>query len=1127
MLNYTADQLKALNTDKNTNILVSASAGTGKTTVMVTRIVKLILSKNIPLQNIVVVTFTKLAAAEMKEKLFNMLTETNDEFAFSQRERIDVAQICTLHSFCADIVREYFYLVGIDPDFVVAEQNEAAALFKNALDDVLKEHYINDDSFNDLLIRLIKNRSDHILEDYLTKLYNFGQCIKDFPLWYDEKRLNINYQRVESFLNDKLITSQNSYKNVLADYISKLKITGAYLLVDYLEKIRSQLCASIDFELEKNLQLLYAVELPAFAQKLKKAPDVLSVDIAEFENLLEECKALKETVSDWLKELKIYEDIKRNSMFDIQNRVWLDKLIELTVQVTERFSQLKRERNLCDYNDLEHFTLKILEDKEALSQVKNKYSYIFVDEYQDINGIQEEILAKLKGEFNFFAVGDVKQSIYGFRQSDPDIFVQRSYEYTQNCQINDIVYMNDNFRCNKEIAEFVNMVFEALMTDNFGQVDYSNTGKLKANNIYSLCDGEKSSVISYIFYTKSENETPPQTIYDITAKQEEEISGDDVEGMYIAQKIKEIVGTKDSKGKVCTFSDIVILMRSVKTNAVNIFKQLIKAGIPAVIDYPTSAQTCEINDLISFMRILDNPLDDYEYVNALSSALGLLTYVQLAKISEAVPNTNSFYEKTENYINYPDADAIIVDKLQQFFNLTKKYRILSQTILSGELLLKLMEEKEYERYILALPDGETRSLRLSNFISCVANISLREFINYVNEVGVIDYANNYSGNAVKIMTMHASKGLEFDVVFLAGLSSPFAGDTDALLISKNLGPSLKYFDVDEKTATETPLFLAVKSEKVTKNLEEELRLLYVSLTRARKRLYLIASGTKAAGRIKFVPQDARCMFDWIDLALQKGKMSAYKDHVGDNFAVQYVLAESLKNDIKQDIVTAQSTNDSLAYLDWTYQFAEDTTLPLKVASSQIDKLAAQNFKEEEENEEYFGQIVNLDVPQDIDKSQLGKAYHKIFERCDLTNDDSVDNTKEALIDEGIIDVNLAQAIDTSLIKNCLKNPLFVQLFNGGKIYREQPFMAEMPYSSIFGSGSNQNIVLQGVIDLLVKNEDNAVLIDFKVTQNPTDIKKNYFKQINSYKKAAEQILKVKVKAYVFSVLNNELIEMNI
>lgn len=1120
MLNFTADQLKALDTDKNSNILVSASAGTGKTTVMVTRIVKLILTKQIPLQSVIVVTFTKLAAAQMKEKLFNMLTETNDEFAFTQREKIDSAQICTLHSFCADIVREYFYLAGLDPDFVVAEQSEAAALFKNALEDVLKEQYKNDETFNDLLIRVVRNRSDRVLEEYLTKLYNFGQCIKDFSVWYDEKRLQVNTKSVEDYLNDYLLNAQRSYKDVLEDYISRLNKIGAYLLADYFGQIKNLLCASIDFTLEKNLQLWYATVLPTFLQKYKKAPE--TVDVEKFENLLEECISLKETINDWLKEIKIYEDIKHNSMFDVQNRIWLDKLVQLTVEVTKRFSQLKRERNLCDYNDLEHLTLKILEDEEALSQIKSKFGYVFVDEYQDINGIQEEILAKLKGEFNFFAVGDVKQSIYGFRQSDPDIFVQRSKEYTENFPTNNVVYMNDNFRCNGDIASFVNTVFSELMTDNFGQVDYAGRGKLIANNNCIICDGAKSAVITYINYYKPENKTPPQEVYDITAKQEEEISGDDVEGMYIAKKIKEIVGTLDSKGRETCFGDIVILMRSVKNNAVNIYKQLIKADIPAVIDYKTTTQSCEINDLISFIRIVDNPLDDYEYANALNSALGLLSFEQLAQISQLVLDGNSFFEKTQSYINHPAADDIIKGKLQKFFVLIKKYRILSETLPCGELLLKLMEEKEYERYILALPDGETRQLRLSNFVSSVASMSLRELINYVNEVGTPEYANNYSGNAVRIMTMHASKGLEFDVVFLAGLNSPFAKDNDAFLISKRFGPSLKYFDIDEKTATETPLFLAVKNEQLTKNLEEELRLLYVSLTRAKKRLYLVASGIKEAGKTKFTPFDACCMFDWIDLALHSVGLSAYKNSSSDNYSVQFVTADSLKKEQKQDIkAAAEENNDSLAYIDWTYPYLQDTILPLKAASSQIDKLA-----KTEEEEESLGQIIYLDLPQDIDRSGLGKAYHKIFERCDITNADSVESTKETLIKEGLLDKSLAEAIDTSLIKSCLNNASFVQLISSGKRYRELPFMAALPYSSIFGSGSDQKIMLQGVIDLLVVNGKNAVLIDFKVTQNTKDIKKNYSKQINSYKKAAEQVLKVNIKTYIFSVLDNNLIEMN-
>ena len=1124
MMYFTENQQKALDVSGSKNFLVSASAGTGKTTVMVTRINDIICKKRVPVSRFMVVTFTNLAAAQMREKLYKMLAESGDDFAFAERENIDAASISTLHSFCADLVREYFYVVNCDPDFAVMEESEAAKLFDDALTAVFDKHFKEDDDFLILLDMYGKNRSDKGLKVIVGNLYEFGSCTESLADWYAQSFDESKQKKAVDFFNEQLIYKSRRYKQECDCVAVAAKKAGIDIVAEHMSEIAGNLSASDKNDLKANAALLCAVTYKQLRITEKNCAPTCDPDTAQ--NIIDIAKNLKDEVKKFTKESAEFLDVD----FDDGVKDYGGLLVKLAAEVGDEYSRLKRDRNGVDFNDLERLALEVLQDEQTCKAVRDRYDYVFVDEYQDINDKQEAILNKVSRADNFYAVGDVKQSIYGFRQSDPEIFRRRNSAYADDQKENAVVLMNDNFRCSHQLAEFVNAVFSPLMTNEFGGVDYAGTGRLEAKAENGIL-GQKAVTVAVIKRQKNTETLPTQgKIYDVKQTSEGKTSPAALNGKYIAAEIAKIVGKSTADGGVIRYGDIAVLVRNAKNEATEILKQLTEAGIPALVSAGDGAFKKEVRDAVAFLKVVDNPLDDFAFAQVMLSPIGGFTNAQLAVVAAETQSDDAkpcFRDRLKAFCDKKQGD-LIARKAERFLSFLEEYKKKSAVLDADELLADMFERTEYIDYVCGLPNGDAR---VTNLLTFVGQLTGKSFCAAVSRLDYMQGADLRVAeqDSVKIMTIHAAKGLEFKTVFLARAGRDFNPDSDVragIILSKQLGVCAHDYDESTMTICDGKRFvLAGKIEKI-KNKEEELRLLYVAATRAKSKLYIVFD-EKETEKLKFsfCPEDSTKASRWIKYALYKNGFYTGDFALGDIVEVVETSENALQKTVVAAVENDQMNIEELKKnAEWVYPFADTLDLPLKVASSQLDEHTYFGFDDENDVDDEFKPSKILAEDEPVDKTLLGKAYHKVFERCDLTDSSGVENTLCDVVARGFVDQATADAVDIKVIKKCLDGDKFKALLKDKKAYREMPFLTLLPYNEIFGEGGEEKITVQGVIDLLLVGENDAIVVDFKVTEHPEYIKKNYAMQIKSYCLAASKILGLPAKGYVLSVLDGKIVE---
>lgn len=1151
-VNFTPTQQKILDsTDKN--LLVSASAGTGKTTVMVERIKRLIQNCHAQIDRMLIVTFTKLAASEMKEKLHKILADCEDYFVQEQISLIDASSIGTIHSFCADVIREYFYIVGIDPNFSVLKEEESVKLFERATDMVFEKRYREGTELFDVVEKFCGERDDKTLRQNVKRLHDFYGGVENLTDWQEKTLAEYDDNAIKDYFNKEFaIKKTTELKSRLFGLCLLVGEVGADILAQRLEHIREELTANDKCDLEQNLIYLSQAKIPVRPKNFRDKV-FFNCDPDRAEDLWVSCLEAEDAVKEFIKTAKVLLQAVQNPSAEEKVKEYCRYNVRLAENVEKVFSQLKREKNVVDFSDMEKMTLSVLKDQLSAEQIRNRYDYVFVDEYQDVNGIQEKIIQLVTKPNALFAVGDVKQSIYGFRQADPDIFVGKTDEYLLDEKNNLVVYMNDNFRCCKSIGDFVNDVFYSTMTRNFGKVDYRATSMLVANKDSSVCDGELAVETVYIDNQKAEKNIQ-QGLYDLSCQEEETVTDGKAEGAFIAKRIKELLGKEKEDGKKITYSDIVVLRRSVKGDAIDLYKQLLSEGIPAVIKLDEEDCYKEINDIIAFFKVINNRYDDYALATALTSPLGKMDYDDLAVISRASQKTY-LWQKTCEYAEKTvdlkdDYQIKLAQTCRKFMDLVQKYQTLSAVVKIGRLLLQLFEETEYEKFVLALPNGNLRKERLLAYCSQMAGLGLQEFLDTSFNAEEVASAN-IVGDAVRIMTIHVSKGLEFDVVFLAGLDSPFSTKNKGnLVMSKQYGLGARLSEEGEVYDSLREKFLVELNLKKQK--EEELRLLYVGATRAKRKLICSMVGRKHVKSEFFMPWNATKMQEWLPTA-----ENSIADFAEKNLCLTDVLEEEATEKVVADTNEYDAIPQNLLdYFDnaikWQYPHKEWLDLPLKVVSSKLDGEKIQHNRFEEEQTDSVEQqvfltgeekveaksaqnqtatatpITTVATTHDTDKTELGKAYHKIFEIIDLSKP-TMEKLSESLawaVKNGWITEQTAKQVDLTILQRVLTSEEFTEIIKDAKIYRETPFLTTLPYNQLFGEGAEKEVMLQGVIDMLVikQKENRAIVVDFKITGNSAKVKERYEKQLNSYALAVQKCLKLPTSACVLSVLDGKLVK---
>ena len=887
---WTPAQKSAIDT-RDCNVLVSAAAGSGKTAVLVERIISMITDpdKNIDIDRLVVVTFTKAAAAQMKDKIRKALDSMLDENPgdvnlLRQITLLNNAQITTIDSFCLWIIRNHFPEVNLDPGFRIMDEGEKKLIEHDVLDDVLEEFYAEaDEEFFNLVDAFGMGRDDSGLVSIIDKIYRFSRSNPWIDEWFDECMLVYDD---ETYDNPAIKELYDSIKNALLDYRDKYNrlvdicsepagpaaYTGALQsdLLGINEMINSQ-----DFgELGRKVRTF---SFEALSRKKDAGADP---DIKEY------IKGQRKLFKDYIGRLndKIFLKDDEGIFADMQGAgIQIRTLLKVAKVYAKRVSEVKREKGIIDFNDMEHLALSILVKKEAgklvytetAYKLANRFEEILIDEYQDSNQLQEVILnavskTRLSGENNnIYMVGDVKQSIYKFRLACPELFIEKYDTYVETGD-NVRIELQKNFRSRENVLECANDVFSHIMNKNFSGIGYDESVRLNAGFPYPECDNSN--------YGDDANKSTDVIL--ISSENEEEATTRELGADRLAKLIEGIVSSgvnvydaDENIYRPAEYRDIVILTRSVTGWADTFADALMDRGIPAYTDSSTGYFSVrEIQVILSMLTIVDNPVQEISLAAAMMSYFGGFTAAELGMVRKlgrehADKNThNNLYEHLKvtaglGEVVAAHGEAIAADDLNikrmsgkcaLFLAKLTEYRDKSSVEPLYDLCWEMIYDSGYYDYVGTMPAGAQRQANLNVLLERAAGYGkssysgLFNFLRYIERLKKFDEdfaegaASLDNENLVRIMSIHKSKGLEFPIVILAGAhkSINFMDATAPVLVDQNLGIAVDYVDLERRTKTPTIIKGAMARRIVRDSIAEEERLLYVAMTRAREKLII-------------------------------------------------------------------------------------------------------------------------------------------------------------------------------------------------------------------------------------------------------------------------------------------------
>ncbi len=1101
----------------NGNMLVSASAGSGKTFVMIERANRLIVEGKATVKDILMVTFTELAAGEMKERLKQKLIKqaNGNERIIEQIMEISTADICTLHSFCTRLIRKYFFEVDLTPDFNIADENLSIIYKSQAIDKTFLNLYsVGEKWFVKLTDRYKSRRKDQDFKDMLVKMYDISQ-IEAYPQQFLKK-----YQA---------LYGKNSYKKIVNEYQTLINKTLE------LEISRLEQAIKVFTDCEEKPYISYAETILTEIKKVYgggvyaclNAPEKFAtMPSARLKG--EKSKAQKEALAEVRKQfLALCERVKSHLTTKERDEAMLSELYIDAENITkilnlfqENYSKLKLEDNILDYEDLQHYALKILNNPEILSEIKDKYKYIFVDEYQDTNGIQEEIITKISKD-NVFMVGDVKQSIYGFRGCRPEFF-ENKFDLLSR-EGDSAVRLNYNFRSAKNVVDGVNQIFCHCMNLEAYGADYASSSMLVYGNLYGDHKG-RTEIHRYIPEKQTRQKQKPE-VYDVSKNFLVE-EDSDVKGVscMIAEIIKkELASTyfdlSTGEERAINYSDIALISRTNKSSDIYpIVQGLRKLGVPIssaisenVLDY------AEVILLVNALELMDNFYQDIPLVSVMKSPIGKFTEEELAKIVIYYKDNykvtdfkedNCFYKAVLYYLK--NANGELFDKLALFKNYFDEIRYLSDFIGAKEILNKLVTDSYYEHALLASAFGEVKVKRVRKFISEAESqgvkLTVREFIKKIKTSSKgFEMTQDTPENTVKTITAHSSKGLEFPVVILCGLEVKKRANNyfKTFISDSEYGFALNYFNDAEKTVSETLVRGLIKEKQKLSALKEDLRLFYVASTRAKYSLHLTYKASSEIRKSEFFGSDcfAECIplnmpvTEWREENLIKG---LNKNQIRKVFVGEY---------LEKDYEKMQKC------YAFKYQFTADTTLTLKTSATELGAT-------EELLDEYY-----LTQEKGKTGAEAGIIAHKILENLDFNDGDFYGQINSFIENKTITSEELS-LVNTKKLFNAIKTSEIFPI-NDKKVYKEQKFIAHIPASELLGVDSNENVLVQGVIDLLIVSGDSAEIIDYKYSKLSTEgLKKKYAKQLDIYASAVSKALKKKVdKKIIVNIFTGETVEV--
>jgi len=941
---WTNEQLQAIQ-EKNSNILVAAAAGSGKTAVLVERIIHKIIDEQMDIDKILVVTFTNAAASEMRERILEAIykkLEENPENVHLQRQIIllNKASICTIHSFCLDVIHNHFYEIDLPSNFKIADTAEIDLLKQEVLDDLFEQKYTeNDKNFIELLENYTNYRGDEALQELVLKIYKFIQS-SPFPIkWLQEKLelLKIEDKDISQTIWGKLIiqtVDDDIQESIMQLEVTKSKMALYPEMTKFYQTISEDIINLQDLQKYNSWDELY-IKLLNF--NFSKWP----VDKKVINDLKEDSKAIRDKVKKHIKEktAKLLSCSQEQAVKDLKIITpILEKLSNLVTEFTKNFAEKKKEKNCIDFNDIEHFALKILLDEnnnptEVAKKYKEKFEEIAIDEYQDSNLVQEAILTSISKGNNIFMVGDVKQSIYKFRQARPELFLQKYDEYKnkeEKAQEDNLkIQLFRNFRSRQNILNITNLVFESIMSKELGDINYNENEYLNYGANYPEPEEIKNyaGIAELDIIDLKEDESITAFEGEEDEEEQERVEDDVLEAKFVANKIQELLNSnymvfdKKQGYRKIRPKDIVILLRATSNLSPIYEKELSDLELPVFSDTSgTYLDTVEIQTILSVLKIIDNPLQDIPLVVVLRSSICNFTDNDLITIRLTDRNCN-FYEALIKTRLICEGD--LKNKIESFLEKLEKWKSISQYMPLDEFIWQIYLDTGYYQYVGLLPNGAMRQANLKTLFEKAKQYEKASFKGLFNFIQFIDKLKKQNGDlasakligenedVIRIMSIHKSKGLEFPVVFLCNSHKKFNMQdlNDNILLHQDIGFGPTIMDTTRKIKYSSIAKDAIKLKVKQETLSEEQRILYVALTRAKEKLYI-------TGRSK----------DFTKYVQDKNK----------------VLEMYESENIKLDAKLMKKANSYLDWIMYVYLFNQGITITLKGKSYKLSDIITLN-----------------------------------------------------------------------------------------------------------------------------------------------------------------------------------------
>jgi len=1182
MANLTHEQELVVNT-RGKNMLVSAAAGSGKTFVLVQRIINQIINNGVDVDKILVVTFTTAAAAEMKDRIRKAIDkelESNhcDSHLRTQATLIHNAHIRTIDSFCSWVVKNYFYEIDTDPGFRIGTTGELKLLNDQVFNELLSS-YLQEGSqdFKLLADAYISGRKTDDLRDMVFAINEKASSFAWPDEWFDKALALYQISDMEELQNSDLIKLILDYTNMyLSDLVKSLTaIVGLYNIN----------CDSKDkeiFEYELN-QLRNILEADTYTGKYEAMANVdFSTRFASKGTCLNPDDLAR--AKDLRAKYKKVVASLRENFYSVSLDEMLSDLLFVKTQATAliRFTKdyhkalhaQRVKRNIYDFNDVEHMALEILRNKDSVEHEKrpvaielsNYFKEVMVDEYQDSNQLQEEILTALSNGTDYFTVGDVKQSIYAFRQASPKLFIDKLYTYPTDASSESIrIDLDKNFRSRLQVLEFCNQVFRPLMQMDVGGVKYDKQAELKLGD--KNFKGKDLDYQSEIIIATQNAESMKELDID---------DGDTLEALVVAKRIKELLSSgfevSDKVDNIrvqrkMRLSDVVILMRGTKGHADKYISILKDYGIPSYVAEETGFfDREEISTVLSMLSVIDNPFNDIPLAAALHSPMFGFSSERLAQI-KSLSDEETLYGAIVDYERKQPAKDV-----EAFLDTLNLFREKAIDTPIHEIITGILDYTDYGMFCQSLMNGKMATANLNKLIDEAVSFEstsfkgLSRFVAYIESLKTYDedlgLAKTVGENddAVRIMTIHKSKGLEFPVVFVSGCGKNFQTDKSQFSYSDKIGLALSYKNPNTRITHKTPFFSIVKADQAAYERGEYLRILYVALTRAVDKV--IITGTIKPSKEKSVVDKVAEYTSDGSLLSFPAKLDATTsleliirslNATGCNYNCRIVDCEELFIDEVQKLLVKEQThqlitrileneredydNPIVNTLSFKYQGLEASNYKSKYSVSEIKHQAMEEafkFNDDaapafvhEDEESYiplFMQASSLenDKEKKVPAGALyGTAMHRFLECFDFAEEDilsSIDRQLAYMEKVHSLSEDEFARISKNKLQNFLKDKTAIRMSRAaqnGKLYKEKPFVFGSNAKDLFNDfdSSDEMILVQGIIDVFFEEDDGIVLLDYKTDKvdDQEELVLRYEKQLQLYKDAIEQAYNLPVK----------------